>query len=82
MLKLCTENKQAKGTWRVGADQQKGLESLCLAGCTKVTDKGLAALLKGSPASRSLTSLDVSRCPGLSQTALDLPPKVGCIYAV
>lgn len=58
------------------------MELLCLAGCTKVTDKGLAALLKGSPAARSLTSLDVSRCPGLSQNALDLPPKVLHMYAV
>ena len=54
----------------------EGLEFLSLAGCPKVTDKGLTALLKGSPAARSLTSLDVSRCISLSENALDLPPKV------
>lgn len=58
------------------AGRGPGLESVSLAGCVKVTQKGIAALLKGSPAAQSLTSLDVSRCAGLSGNALDIPPKV------
>ena len=58
------------------AGSMSGLETLCLDGCAKVTEKGLAALLKGSAAARSLTCLDISRCIGLSGNALDLPPKV------
>ncbi|KAA6425941.1 MAG: hypothetical protein FRX49_04316 [Trebouxia sp. A1-2] len=52
-----------------------GLESLSLAGCEKVTEKGVTALLRGSAAAHSLTCLDVSRCAGLSGNALDIPPK-------
>ena len=62
------------------AGSRLGLEALSLAGCEKVTEKGVTALLRGSAAAHSLTCLDVSRCAGLSGNALDIPPKVDAAF--
>lgn len=62
------------------ATNNLGLHSVSLSGCSKVTDKGLSALLKGSQSARSLTSLDVSGCHKLAG-GLEVPPKV-CSTAV
>ena len=58
----------------------QGLQSLSLSGCCKVTDKGVAALQRGSPAARSLTCLDVSGCLKLTGAALDVSPKVSHVH--
>ncbi|DBA87622.1 TPA: hypothetical protein ACH3X1_004638 [Trebouxia sp. C0004] len=75
---LCAdESKQSQNT-SSGQHRQGsrlGLESLSLAGCEKVTEKGVTALLRGSATAHSLSCLDVSRCAGLSGNALDIPPK-------
>ena len=64
-----------------GDFNRQGLQSLSLSGCCKVTDKGVAALQRGSPAARSLTCLDVSGCLKLTGTALDVSPKVRYIHS-
>ena len=56
-----------------------GLESLCLKE-TSVSARGAKLLLQpGSATSKSLRSLDLSRCPNLGGDALDLHPRVGVV---
>ncbi|KAL0028586.1 hypothetical protein WJX79_003638 [Trebouxia sp. C0005] len=70
-----TSSAQRRQGQLLHSGSRLGLESLSLAGCEKVTEKGVTALLRGSAAAHSLTCLDVSRCAGLSGNALDIPPK-------
>lgn len=79
ILSSSSDSRQASSAQ--GHTDRQGLQSLSLAGCCKVTDKGLAALQRGSPAARSLTCLDVSGCLKLTGTALDVSPKVSYIHS-
>lgn len=52
-----------------------GFHTLSLAGLENITDAGAAALLRGPAASKSLTSVDFSKCPNLTEAAMALTSK-------
>ncbi|OAE22342.1 hypothetical protein AXG93_1024s1100 [Marchantia polymorpha subsp. ruderalis] len=51
-----------------------GLRAVLVAGCPEITDRGVQALLKGALRS-CLSTLDVSRCGGVTNAGLRIPAK-------
>ncbi len=64
------------------ATQQRGLEVLCLAGCSRLSTDAIRALVAAQLVKQCLVALDVSRCIGVKRSVFALPPSVSKVACV